>query len=1256
MNIRLIAGIAILSLSPSVLLAQAIPDEVDHARYQTILQSIEVKLQDAQAKLQALESERTQIRSELQLMTAQRRDLPNTNNQLEAQIAANQQRDAELTSEIASIQVTVQRIGQDIQRLENEVASLYSSYQQEMARRNQIDNNLRSVDADARRLRDQLDREIREENQSIALLNRIENEISQLQVRRQQLAEEHRARQAAHQRDQRELPQLRRQQTQIASQLQTARTQLESSERVLASAQGQLTQAEAELARLNREIAPIERTVTQARAAFQKAQADVDKVTKEIQDARATIKNLEQRKVTANQQLRTLESARIAQVRELTDAQVALDKATSEASEATLKLQNDNKALQDAQAELRAATQRGATRSEIAAIQARIRNLETVVRQSQQAAANASRVAAAARTSVEQKENVVKATDTQIATNKAFLASVDSDIATAQASINTNSSRLTALNNTLQTAKTNLTQAEADLAAVSGGRDRAAQQVNRLKQTVAQSTTQRNQQAAVVQNLQTQNQNLTQQIRQTEQAIAGYGRDIQRLEAQAAVYARDIQQKTTEANRERQLLARIRQDRVAIQQQIAYADQTLQNLSRDLADQDYRVRSIEETLNQRQTERNQLASYRDESQQLANAHAQEQAQLRQAVTNANRQIQENSARLTAIDRQLPVLQNRLSQLTEEIPTVTDQIATLETQVSQASAQYQQRLSLFQRYLGEATQLGAQRGNVKGLTDGAAAGTAEQIAAATKLATPVASEEGRFEAILRGFVRGEIAGFNLGRTQGLASQADADRGVREGTLAGAREAKDYAEQVLKPAFYETEFERRLKDPTVRDEVVMKMAALASADETVNTKSLLEVSIPVSPSELAESRTIVTSLDERIEAAIKEIARLKQDQSRLSSPEQIYLAPATVNPRVDNKTCEGVYKNLASFVKACQDSYKVDYTEQYLLAHKTEFMQGYTPSFLSAVERIREGVLNRDYKAQRAQAEQVAKAVGLSAGRAEIYQERFASSRIQSYHSNLVNEEARVKDEATQMVDELFAANGVVSLNEIPELVSNSEYGVSPGTDINVSMLLKNAGAKATSEGAVKVRIIEVSPNLIVTRNVAPIKSLPARKIIKTNADFGLKVRDEAPAGSKVRLVAEISYPGHEYTAQRTEKIEIEEVLGVNPAALVDVSYDSNPSATGFLGRTLVHGVTVSVTAKHAGMSQGYEVSMEEVGTSFASYNDQRAQTAKLDRGVTGKATLRYKMTKSARGKEIQFKIVTKYNGKVIDEQMMKIKAK
>jgi hypothetical protein len=439
--------------------------------------------------------------------------------------------------------------------------------------------------------------------------------------------------------------------------------------------------------------------------------------------------------------------------------------------------------------------------------------------------------------------------------------------------------------------------------------------------------------------------------------------------------------------------------------------------------------------------------------------------------------------------------------------------------------------------------------------------------------------------------------------------------------------------------------------VRDEVSLKLASLAPAFSSMNDRNKVNEVPPLTGQELSQAQSIRTSLDERITGASRELVRLREEQVRLGNAQNVYLAPSDIRPTINAQTCEGVYKNVADFVTACQTTFRAEYAVKFAPAHRTSFMNGYAPAFQTELANAREAGIQRDFAANYREAEGVARAAGLAVGKEEVYQARFAEARRSAYDTTIATEDQRVRGEAVDMVDELFAANGVAILTEEPRFKSTATHGVAPGNPITVEMLLKNAGMQATAEGAIKVRMIEASPLLVPTRTLAPLKSLPARKLVRTDADFGFKVSDQAAPGQKIRLVAEVTFPGHDYAASRVERIELEEALALNPSAGVDVSFDSTPEVSGFLGSIKTHDIDVTLSAKYRGLDKGYEVTLEEVDGRYADIRTAKDTTKVLAQGASEKTQLKYKLAKSSRGQTVKLKVVVRYSGRVLEERVL-----
>lgn len=1254
-HFRAFTSVVLFSLTPSMVLAQAMPDEVDHVRYRAALDGLQNRLNDARETLAAKQAERDRLTAEITNMNRDRQELPARNADLTRSIGDMQARIANLEAEIRSLSTTIDRVAQDLRNIDTQVQQLRQNWTQEENQRVNLANRLQAIRQDVRRMNDQLDREVGEERESMAVLDRVEKEFQALDGRRMNIQDQHKERIARNQRDQRDLPQVRRQKDQSEAQLQRAEAEVPNADAGVVQAQAELSQREAALAQATQSIAPFQQRVNGARGEVQAAQGELTAAEKITTDAEASIRDMEQRKAGAAQQRQALNAGL-----QMVEGQLAQNRGLIPTLQA--QLEQSNAGVTAAEAELAAAQenlrnvqQNNPNRATLGQAAGRVRQAERLLNQAKQDQAAKEMAITNTNNAIAQGEAAIASINGQIQGLDEFLANVDGNIAAQREVVNNNAGNVAAKRAVVQQKRQELQGAEADLARVTGERDRLAPAVNQSRQALQVAQARKAKADGEVRRLREIVAGLMKDIQAMEEGITTFQADIRELENRLQRVTREVQEKFQEVDRERRLLARIREDRVRIQQQVGGLEAEAQNMAQALRDQEGRVAGVEAALAQKEAERKQLNNYVESSRRTMGEHTTTQTNLRSSIQASQAEITRNSARLTTIDREFSTLQPRITRLGQEIPVVQEQIATLTGQVSSADGQFRQRLSLFQRYLGEAQALGTSRGSGVGTTEGQKAGQALIASTSARLGGASGSEEGRFEALLRGFVRGEIAGFNTGRDQGLASAPDAARGTQEGTATGTREARDQANQVLKPRYYTAEFSRRLADPTVTDAVDMKLAALSRGTfVNASTRANAANEIPaLSGQELSQAQAIRTSLDERIGGAMKELARLRDEQTRLGNAQSVYLAPSDVRPVIDAKTCEGVYKAVPDFVVACQDTYRVEYNARFVPAHRTSFMTGYSAAFQTVVQNAREAGIQADYAANYREAEGVARAAGLAVGKEEVYQERFAASRRSAYDSTLAQEDQRVRGEAVEMVDELFAANGVAILTEAPRFKSADTFGVAPGNSVNVEMMLKNAGSQATGEGAIKVRIIEASPLLIPARTLAPLKSLPARKLVRTSADFGFKVADQAAPGQKVRLVAEVTYPGHDYTAARVERIEMEEMLGLNPTAGIDVSFNATPEVKGFLGSLKSHDISVNLTAKYRGLDKGYEVTLEEVNTKYADIKTGKDTTKVLAQGSSEKAELTYKLAKTAIGKAVTLKVVVRYGGRVLEERLLNL---
>lgn len=780
-----------------------------------------------------------------------------------------------------------------------------------------------------------------------------------------------------------------------------------------------------------------------------------------------------------------------------------------------------------------------------------------------------------------------------------------------------------------------------------------AARIVKLKQNEALITSQISALATDIKNLEAQIARLNKRIVELDKAIASYPENKRKLEEQIKRNQDEITQKNAEIEREQRLLARIRRDRKEIEVDLRRAQDVMEAITQDLITSDRILITMKNKYNEESQRREGLVRYQQENRRIHDSLMSQKASAEREIVDSSEEIDVNEQDMATIARELPMLRNDLDSVTPKVSFALNARNIAQKNADNANSQYQARLGLYQRYLTEAHKMGSDKASI-GTNDGSKAGNIDAVARGTKLATENASIEAKWEALRRGYVRGEIAGFRAGYDVGYASTADEARGDADGRVAGAKRAKNHADLVVKPEFYLEELERRLKED---DTSAKPKLAMLINDEIKSIKSMaraLEESIPdLSQAELAEAAQIVSSLDQLIAQSSIEIEEILSLRRKLSDARNVYATPsAGIN--ANNVNCSAVYKGVKDYIEACKGSYVIRYQNLYNAAHLDAFNRRYGAVFNDQISNVYASELGRLYPGYLNEATKVGKEVGLATGKKDIYQETFTRSEGISYSVTLPSEVARVKGESVNLVQDHLDSNAALALKEAVKLASSSPYGISPGTEMDLTMMVKNIGSKA-SLGNSMVKLTSISGNVSAERREAPLTAVAPHTHANLNV-LKLRVSDKAEPGTKVVIAGEIVHPGNHYRSSRIEQFRVEQELQINPSIDMDVKFETTPRvAVRIIGMIKTHAIEVKLKPMYSGVDQGYEVSLEEVGSEYAQITTKPSTTDVLKQGEEKKVFMNYKLSKSARGKIVNFKLFIKNGGKVISSQDIQVKA-
>lgn len=1228
--------------------AQNLPDEINHPHYLRIYENLQTVLSQKIAEYEKLNEQKITIEKTIAQMEKDQVELPARNNELNRIISNLRAESARLDGEIQGLEGVLGKIIEDLRRLDNMIAQLQRDLQGEGNRANQIEQRRNQVAHDVAQINARLQREINEENQSIGMLNRLNGEFDAAINRTREIEQERAAGIRDNDRFRTEIPKARNEITQNTNALNTKKPQLTEAQSKLPGVKSELASEEAKLAQIDVVLNPKKKQLNDLKA-------ELARLSPNIARLQAENKTLEQKIAANTAAINNTNINALISRRDSLESEISGVKAQIQSNNARMiELQEAIKPtigqINDLTVKMREALRRR-DMVEAARLKKEIDELEATIAPQKQESLRLSKQTEQLAVSIAPKQNEINNLNTQITQGQTRITALQNEIDDAKVKIAENDKKILEESQANAGLAQQIATLQAEVNALESQREPTAKKVTSLKAEEAQLTNRISVLSSEVQKLEQENTQLAARIAQMEKFIADHPELLRRQNAHIRTLAEKQAELRGQIDREQRLLQRIRQDRVVIQQERDRAQAVLDQTNMDLANTDRLIGALRNKLLEEQRSREALTRYNQDSIRKLDGLKVAKANTEKEISLAIEELRINNQDLATISSDLPKLRSELGAVSPKVAAAESARNSAQTNVNNANSQYQNRLSLYQNYLTEAQKLGADKASI-GTTDGAKAGSIDAKTKANKLGSENASLEGKWEAIRRGYVRGEIAGFRSGFEIGMSSTADAERGEAEGRIAGARRAKDHANMVIKPQKYLEELERRLREDETSGANPQMARLLKQELKTIQAMAREALNnIPdLSSAELAESAKIVSSLDALIAQSDLEIKEVLELRKKLSDARAVYSAPAA-GENQNNVNCSAVYKGVRDFIEACKGSYVIRYQSLYNSAHSDTFNKEYGPAFRAQLDSVFESELSRLYPTYLAQATKIGNDVGVSTGKREIYQQTFNRAENIAYGGTLPNEVARVETEAVNLVQEHLNQNAALTLKGNAKLSTANIFGISPGADVDLKMMIKNIGSKDSSGNSL-VRITEISSNISAERRDAPLAAVAAN----SHADLSvikLKVNEASLPGSKVVLAGEVVHPGNHYRANRTESFRIETVLAVNPAIDSSVEFDSTPKVSSLFG-TKKHDIDLKIKPKYAGVDRGYELVLEEVGSNFVEITSRPAATEVLGRGVEKKVSFTYKLQKASRGKTVTMKLTVKNDGKIVSEQTIQVK--
>ncbi len=1238
--------IATMILSGQVM-AQSLPDEINHPQYLRVYQSLDQLLSQKIAEYEKLAEEKAGIEKTIAQMEKDLIEIPARNNELKKIIQGKNQEIERLSSEIMGIEGILGKIVEDLKKIDSMIVQLQKDLSQESATTESLRQNRNQVMQDIAKIQFRLDKELADENQSVEILNKLSGELNASVQRRQDVDKER--------------MQLGRDVERFKVEIVKARGVLAQNTSVisvkkplLVAAQARLPVVKAEARVEELKISEMDVTLNPKKAQLNAMKAEMARLSPDITRLEAENKTLAQ-KVSANQEKikatnvqglvtkRSTLEAEISGVRAQIDANNAKMIEIQESIKPTLGKVNELMTQYREASRTRNTAEANRLRGEIDALNATI---EPQKRESLRLSQATEKLAI----SIAPKQQEITNLTSSITAAESQVAALEVEISSLKLKITENEQKIAAQYQANSGLSAQIAALESEVKSLEATREPIARKLAALKAEEAQVSAQATTLASEVQRAEAENVRLNVSIGEMDKTITSFPQESRRLEAHSRNLDEKIAQVRSEIDREQRLLARIRPAREAVQRERDAAQSVLNKIGQDLENSQRISGAIKNKLSEETRNRETLVSYNQDSIRKLDGLKASKTNAEKDIAGATEEIGINEQDLKTIGQELPKLKSSYATMSAKVSSAEIARNIAKKNADDANVQFQNRLSLYQTYLAQAQKLGDEKASV-GSVDGAKVGTVDATAKANKLGSESATVEAKWEAIRRGYIRGEIDGFRTGFDIGMASSTDATRGEEDGRLAGAKRAKDQANLVIKPERYIQELERRLRvDESLQKS---KFSFVMPQESKVVHGKIFEVSATVpdlSQSEIQEAARIISSLDTMIAQSDYEIKEILSLRQRLADARGVYSAPG-VGENANNVNCSAVYKGVKEFVEACKGSYVIRYQGLYNTSHSEAFNRSYGQAFKNQVARVFDAELDRLYPVYYKEATNVGRDVGIATGKKEIYQQSFNRSETMAYNVSYPQEVSRVEVEAVNLVQDYLTQNAALTLKEQAKVSTTSAYGMAPGSDAELKMLVKNIGSQP-SFGNSLVKITELSSNLTSDRREAPLTTVAAR----SQADLSvlkIKVKDDAAPGSKYVIAGEIVHPGNHFRSSRVESFRVESVLNINPSVDSSIEFDASPKVANLFG-TKKHDIDVTITPKFRGVDEGFEVVLEEIDSSFAEIISRPAMTEVLGRGTQKKVSFTYKLSKASRGKKVVLKVTVKNAGKAVFEKNLELK--
>ena len=507
--------------------------------------------------------------------------------------------------------------------------------------------------------------------------------------------------------------------------------------------------------------------------------------------------------------------------------------------------------------------------------------------------------------------------------------------------------------------------------------------------------------------------------------------------------------------------------------------------------------------------------------------------LNYQIQNNNKVVGENQRAIADYSRAILALQTKADSLNQNRTLASTQVANAQTQfdnINQIALQaevntqtvlqaYSTRKQEYDAELADAVAAGSSAGSSQGQQDGDAEGQQAGLTQGKTDGALQGQSEGKIDGFNRGKSDGESSGFAEGQAKGSASDADYQKGLKEGDVLGRADAALEATRVDYPRGKQDQFN------TLTSTLPANVISLdqESTQKLVNAKGQ-------------------GSLKDSISSVMKVIHLTQAD------------------------ACT---QNFSDFLKACKKAYQKSYAQARQDAYTAGVKVTYQGAFDAARADQFELHKNDRFKEGHDLTYTVSFQKGLASGKDSAYQRGITEARASGFQAvrQGLGDTAYAKGKNDQA--QYFNSHSV-TLMKTAKLIRVGEDGsvdgnVGPSDYLKLQLVVANFGAKNSDPHTLKVEMKALTSGIEVRQNWVQLITIPANTVATVSNVLTAKVLETTNAGSNEQL--QINFTDE--LGNKTTTILAVNITPDLQLEFKDVSYNNSPR----LGKTQTMKVSI-----------------------------------------------------------------------------------